>query len=142
MNESLLPTRNVLQETEMLRVVGADGRPLRLPLGALLDAAEARFATNAAEAAARTALWSAVNALAARVAGLEAAPAPAPADLAPLAARVTALEARPVVSTAGLATQAAVNAVASSASTNAADVAALAVRVARLEAEIKLKKDK
>lgn len=37
MNESLLPTRNVLQGGEVLRVVGTDGKPLRVPLSALLD---------------------------------------------------------------------------------------------------------
>lgn len=128
MNESLLPTRNVLQGGEVLRVVGTDGKPMRLPLSALLDAAEARFATNTAEATARTALWAAVNALIARVATLEA---------------------RPVVSIAGLATQSSVNTVASTAAVNAADIASLrtslnslTARVVTLEADIKLKKDK
>jgi hypothetical protein len=118
-NESLLPTRFAFQGGEVLRVIDADGKPARLPLTALLDAAEARFTTTSAEATARSALWAAVNALVARIATLETRP-----------------------STAGLATQASVNAVASTASTNAADIAALAVRVSKLEAEIKLKKDK
>jgi hypothetical protein len=105
----------------MLRVVGADGKPLRVPLTALLNAAEARFATTAREDAKVGALWQEVNAL---------------------IDRLKALEARPVVSVAGLATQSAVNTVASAQSVTAADVAELTVRVAKLESEIKLKKDK
>jgi hypothetical protein len=128
MNESLLPTRAVLQGGEVLRVVGTDGKPMRLPLSALLDAAEARFATNSAEAAQGAGLWTALNAL---------------------IARVVTLEARPVVSIAGLATQSSVNTVASAAAVNAADIAtlrtslnSLTARVTALEGEIKLKKDK
>lgn len=128
MNESLLPTRNAFQGTEVLRVVDADGRPLRMPLNALLDAAEARFATNIREDAKVAALWQEVSAL---------------------IDRLKALEAKPVVSIAGLATQSSVNTVASTASVNAADIAALhtslnslTARVAVLEDQIKLKKDK
>lgn len=114
MNESLLPTRNVLLGGEVLRVVGTDGRPLRVPLTALLDAAEARFATRAGEAGLLAACWQAIYALR--------------DDIAVLTARVLVLEAKPPVSTAGLATQ--------------TSVTALTARVAALEAEIKLKKDK
>lgn len=128
MNESLLPTRNTLQGTEVLRVVGADGKPMRLPLAALLDAAEARFATNSREDAKVGALWQEVSAL---------------------VDRLKALEARPTVSIAGLATQASVNTVASAQSVTAADLATartdlnnLTARVVSVEAEIKLKKDK
>lgn len=128
MNESLLPTRPVLLGTEVLRGVGPDGAPLRVPVAAVLDAAEARFATLAAEATARTALWAAVNALTARIATLEA---------------------QPVAGITGLATQASVNTVAAAQSVTAADLAtartslnSLTARVTTLEAEIKLKKDK
>jgi hypothetical protein len=79
MNESLLPTRNTLQGGEVLRVVGTDGKPLRVPLTALLDAAEARFATRASEAGLLAACWQAIYAqrddiavLTARVLVLEA----------------------------------------------------------------------
>jgi outer membrane murein-binding lipoprotein Lpp len=142
MNESLLPTRTVLQGGEMLRVVGVDGKPMRLPLSALLDAAEARFATNAKEAAQNAGLWTAVNALS--------------DDIKVLTARTLVLEARPVVSIAGLATQASVTALTSSVSTLTSSVStltsnvaalttsvtALIARVTALESEIKLKKDK
>jgi hypothetical protein len=101
LNESLLPTRNVLQGGEVLRVVGTDGRPLRVPLAALLDIAEARFATRAAEASSVKGLWDAVNSLTGRVAALEDlwdASASFADDLRPeldaLAARVKALEAQ------------------------------------------------
>jgi hypothetical protein len=149
MNESLLPTRNVLQGGEVLRIVTTDGRRMVMPLAALLDAAEARFATRAGEAGLLADCWRAINAqrddiavLTARILVQEAKPTPAAVNLTPLLDRIAALEARPIVSTVGLATQASVNTVASSASTNAADIAALAIRVAKLESEIKLKKDK
>lgn len=63
MNESLLPTRNTLQGGEVLRVVGTDGKPLRVPLTALLDAAEARFATRAGEAGLIANCWQEIYAL-------------------------------------------------------------------------------
>jgi hypothetical protein len=149
MDESLLPTRTVLQGTEVLRVVGSDGKPLRVPLEALLSIAEARFATRAGEAGLMADCWREIYAqrddiagLTARVLVQETKPTPAAVNLTPLTDRIAVLEARPIVSTAGLATQASVNAVASSASTNTADLAALTVRVVKLESEIKLKKDK
>jgi hypothetical protein len=97
MNESLLPTRPVLLGTEVLRGVGPDGSPLRVPVAAVLDAAEARFATNAKIAA----LWQEVSALVDRLKALEDCydelPVPTGADLQPeiaaLTARVTLLEA-------------------------------------------------
>jgi len=98
MNESLLPTRPVLLGTEVLRGVGPDGSPLRVPVAALLDAAEARFATNAKIAA----LWQEVSALIDRLKALEAVqdaneqfPAPdLQPEIAALTARVTLLEAQ------------------------------------------------
>lgn len=79
MNESLLPTRNVLQGGEVLRIVTTDGKRMVMPLSALLDAAEARFSTRVAEAGLLAACWQAINAqrddiavLTARVLVLEA----------------------------------------------------------------------
>lgn len=63
MNESLLPTRTVLQGTEVLRIVTTDGRRMVMPLSALLDAAETRFATRAAEAGLMANCWQAIYAL-------------------------------------------------------------------------------
>ena len=157
MNESLLPTRTVLQGNEVLRIVGADGRPVRLPLSSLLDAAEARFATNAREDSELKAAWDAINSTISRVMDLEQAERDAnylaalDALVARLAnevlpaidglkTRVGTLEAKPAVSTAGLATQSSVNALASQLSAaNAAltqlrlDLTALTTRVTTLE---------
>jgi hypothetical protein len=135
MNESLLPTRMVLQGGEVLRIVGPDGRPMRLPLTALLDAAEARFATRTAEAGLLADCWRAIYANR--------------DDLAVLTARTLVLEAKPPVSIAGLATQASVTALAANVTALAANVTALVAsvtaltaRVGTLESEIKTKKDK
>lgn len=95
MNESLLPTRTTLQGGEVLRIVGTDGKPLRVPLSALLDAAEQRFATRSGEATKIQGLWAAVNDQAARLAALEKAAAPV--DLNPLRDDVAVLTARVLV---------------------------------------------
>jgi cell division protein FtsB len=121
-DERLLPTVTRMTGGEVLRVMGADGKRMTMPLNALLDAAEARFATRAGEAGLLAACWQAIYAqrddiavLKARILVLEAQAPALAANVTALAANVTAL---------------------------VASVSALTARVSGLESEIKTKKDK
>lgn len=60
-DERLLPTVTRMTGGEVLRVMGPDGKRMLMPLNALLDAAEARFATRTGEAGELARVWTSVT---------------------------------------------------------------------------------
>lgn len=124
-DERLLPTVTRMTGGEVLRVMGTDGKRMLMPLNALLDAAEARFATRVGEATQMASAWQTINAQR--------------DDIAVLTARI--LEAS-IVATHVTALAANVTALMANVTALNTNVTALTARVVTLESEIKLKKDK
>lgn len=147
-DERLLPTVHRLIGNEVIRVVGTDGKRMLMPLTALLDSAEQRFATRAGEALQMGRAWEAINALSSRVDVIDARTVEAPdADLLQavdkmmvrvaqffdvlesLTVRVAALEKSQPIEDEAIGVL-------------RTDLAKLVDRVTALEAQIKTKKDK